>query len=116
MLLIRLGLAFVFIYFGIDKFFNPDIWGSYVPSTFANLLPFNLNTFMYLNGIFEIIIAILLFPQKTRRSAALLSVLFLVGIIISLPWSEISVRDVGLLFMALALFFEKPKEVITPSS
>jgi len=98
---IRIGLAFVFVYFGIDKLVNPINWLGYIPAWIETIVP--LRQFVLANGILEIILGLGLLYKKTLRLAANIIILFLVGVIISLGLDEVIARDVGLLFMAIAL-------------
>lgn len=98
---IRLGLAFVFIYFGIDKLINPINWLGYVPAWIETIVP--LRQFILANGVLEIILGLGLLYHKTLRIAANIIILFLAAVIASLGFDEITVRDTGLLFMAIAL-------------
>lgn len=98
---IRLGLAFVFIYFGIDKLINPINWLGYIPAWIETIIP--LRQFVFANGIFEIILGLGLLYHKTLRLAANIIILFLAGVITTLGLDEVIARDVGLLFMAIAL-------------
>lgn len=99
LLLLRLGLGGVFLVFGIDKFFHPAIWGAYIPQWF----PVHAAYFIYILGAFEAIIGIcVLIGFKTRVIAGIAAVMLL-GIIGSLGYSEITVRDAGLLMTAIAV-------------
>ena len=101
-LILTLGLAFVFIAFGIDKFINPEAWQGYVPLWLAvPVIPF-----LYVIGAIEILLGILLFVQKTARIAAIGCAALLIGIILTLGWNEIMIRDVGLFAMAIVLILQ----------
>ena len=108
-LILRLGLAFVFLWFGIDKFIHPDYWiNAWMPFWFQSILSRlgigNLN-FIYANGIFEVVIGLCFIFNIFVKLFALLTVLFLLSIIISFGLNEVLVRDVGLIGAALALLF-----------
>jgi len=63
-------------------------------------------TWLAITGIGEIILAILLFfPKKIRFWAALLTSLHLIQIISLVGFSDIGIRDIGLLSIALYLTF-----------
>lgn len=108
-LLLRLGLAFVFLWFGIDKFIHPDYWiNAWLPLWFQGILASfgigNLN-FIYANGIFEIVIGLgLVFNIFVKFFAALIAI-FLLNIVFSFGLNEVIVRDIGLIGAALALLF-----------
>ncbi len=108
-LFLRLGLAFVFLWFGIDKFIHPDYWiNAWLPLWFQNILS-NLEVgklnFVYANGILEIVIGLGLVFNIFVKPLAFIASLFFLLIIFSFGLNEIIVRDVGLLTMALALLF-----------
>lgn len=108
-LLLRLGLAFVFLWFGIDKFIHPDYWiNAWMPFWLQGILAHfgigNLN-FIYANGIFEVVIGLGFVFNIFVKLLALLTVLFLLLVIISFGLNEVTIRDVGLIGAALALIF-----------
>ena len=101
---VRIGLSLVFLWFGFNQIFDGQSWISYLPS-FVYSLPIKALTFVFLNGLFEVILAgMLIIGVYTRLSSALLS-LHLLGIIFSLGYNEIAVRDIGLFFAGLSVFF-----------
>lgn len=108
-LFIRLGLAFVFLWFGIDKFVHPSYWlNAWLPSWFQAVLNFlNINglNFVYANGIFEIIVGLGFLFNIFVKLFAFLTILFLLSIVLSFGLNEVIVRDVGLIGAALALLF-----------
>ena len=108
-LFLRLGLAFVFLWFGIDKFINPEYWiNAWVPLWFQGILASlgigNLN-FIYTNGIFEIILGLGFLFNLFIKLFAFLAILFLLFVTFSFGLNEVTVRDVGLIGAALALLF-----------
>ena len=108
-LFLRLGLAFVFLWFGIDKFINPEYWiNAWIPLWFQGILASfgisNLN-FIYTNGIFEIILGLGFLFNLFVKLFAFLTILFLLFVAFSFGLNEVIVRDVGLIGAALALLF-----------
>ena len=103
LLLLRIGLGEVFLWFGVDKFFHPFPWSQYIPPWFTSLLPMKAFTFIYLMGVFESIVGLLVLLGLFTRLASVLSALLLLGIIGSLGYNEIMVRDAGLFFLALGI-------------
>lgn len=102
-LLLRLGLGGVFFLFGIDKFFHPKLWSAYMPPWFSGILPVEMFTFIYLLGVFEIIVGLMVLVGFCTKIAAVISAAFLLGIIASLGFNDIMIRDAGLLFLALGI-------------
>ncbi len=102
---LQMSLAFVFIYFGIDKIVKPELWMGFMPMWMMKMMPFPMAVFMLLNGIFEILIGVLILFKPSVKGAALLMSVFLFFIILSLGINNLTVRDVGLLGASLALLF-----------
>ena len=106
-LLIRLGLGFVFFWFGIDKFVHPGLWIGWIPHRVLSLVPIFPGIFIFLLGIIETVLGSLLLLGIFVRFVAFVSALHLLAIIFSLGFNDIVVRDIGLLTMAVALVIEK---------
>lgn len=103
-LILSLGLAFVFLYAGVASLMNPQLWVSYLPHFMGNFIA--LDVAIKLIAVYEIVLGLLLVSGKFRKIAAALSALTLAGIVASsLNQFVITFRDVGLLMMAVALFF-----------
>lgn len=101
-LLLRIGLAFVFLYAAIASFLDPNSWIGYFPLFLRQLM----RPQILLSGfsVYEILLAIWLLSGKYAFYSASLTGLTLSGIIIpNLGAWDIIFRDVGLLFAALAL-------------
>jgi uncharacterized membrane protein YphA (DoxX/SURF4 family) len=101
-LILRFGLAFVFIWFGVNQLQNPSQWTALLPSWTISL-PFSQIQFVLLNGWFEIVGAgLFIFGAYTRIVAVLLA-LHLFGISWTVGWNAVGVRDIGLACATLAL-------------
>ena len=103
LLLLRIGLGGIFTWFGIDKFFHPKFWSAYMPGWFSGLLPTDPISFMYVMGVFEVVVGLAVLLGFFTRIAAGISAAFLFGLIASLGLNEIMIRDVGLMFLALGI-------------
>ena len=104
-LCLRIGLAGVLLWFGSHEVFDPASWMGYAPDWATHLGFISVQNLIIFNGIIELILGLcILFGFFTRVAAALMIVHF-IPIIASLGYNEIAVRDVGLWFSALALFF-----------
>jgi len=103
--IIRISLALVLLWFGIDEIINPENWFGYIPGQLSYILPFSLETFIFLNGIFEIIIGVLLLSGFYTRIVAFVAALHLLSITIAVGYNDVSVRDFGLTLMAVSLIF-----------
>ena len=103
--IIRISLALVLLWFGIDEIINPENWFGYIPSWISNNLPFSLDFFISLNGIFEIMIGGLLLIGLHTRIIAFIAALHLLSITIAVGYNGIGIRDFGLTMMAVSLIF-----------
>lgn len=103
--LLILGLAFVFGYFGIDKFWHPILWIQWIPDWMDGLIGMNKDAWLKLIGASEIILAVgLLLPSYLiQRIAAALCGLHLLGVLTQTGWNDVAVRDIGLLAIAITL-------------
>ena len=103
--IIRIGLALVLLWFGIDEIINPENWFGYIPSWLTSILPLDIGTFIIMNGIFEIIVGFLLLIGLHTRIIAFIAALHLLSITIAVGYNDIAVRDFGLTLMAVSLIF-----------
>ena len=107
-LALRLGLALVFVWFGIDKFFRPLAWVGWIPSFMYKSLGKWVSWFMYFLGGLETAIGLSILTGLWLRAGAWAASALLAGIILGVGLSttftrpEI-VRDLGLLGAALSL-------------
>ncbi|MEK6867393.1 MAG: DoxX family membrane protein [Nanoarchaeota archaeon] len=102
-ILLRTGVAVVFLIFGIDKFFHVNAWLAYIPPWAAQFIPMDLTLFMYIQGIIEVLLGFLLLIGFWSRTVSFICALHLAGIIVAVGYNEISVRDFGLFMATLAL-------------
>jgi len=105
--IIRIGIALIFIWFGIDKFINPFIWIAWVPKWILSVVPFSNFTFIYLQGVVQLLLGLLLLFGLFLRKAAVITTLFMIGIIIVVGFNDIAVRDFAILTIAVALILAK---------
>lgn len=101
-LLLRTGLATVFLYASISSFMHPNDWIGYLPNFARNAL----DPKILLKGFsaYELILALWLLSGKYTKYAAGLAAMTLAGIVIfNLSLFAITFRDVALIFSALAL-------------
>lgn len=101
-LFLRIGLAITLIYAGIGSITNPGAWEGFIPLFMKNIV----NVSILLNGhaIFTIILGIWLLMNWKIFYPAVLSGLFMGGIVLlNLGAFDIVFRDVSIFFAALAL-------------
>lgn len=105
----RIGLGIVFLWFGIDKFINPEIWLGLIPNWILAIFPSTDINYMYFHGVIESIIGLLLISGKILRLSSTIAAIILIGIIFSLGYGDLAVRDFGLLTIAIALMVKSYK-------
>lgn len=102
--LLRSAIGIVFLWFGFSQLKNPAQWVRMVPEYASGMMPFSVNTLIYLHGIFEIIFAILLLlGLYTRLSSGLLA-LNLLHITTIVGYGPTGARDLALALAAIAIF------------
>jgi uncharacterized membrane protein YphA (DoxX/SURF4 family) len=110
---LRAGLALVYLWFGIDKFIQPQYWiDAWMPMwaqhavTALGMGPANG---IALLGLFEVLVAVSLATGFFIRYFASIAVAFLLVITVTHGINEINVRNIGLIggLAALALWPER---------
>ena len=102
----RIGIAAIFLWFGIDKFVHTANWIGWVPNWMITLIPISIEKFMYVQGAVEILAGILLGIGYKVRLASCLAVITLLGVELAMlgtGQTETMLRDAGLLAASLSL-------------
>lgn len=101
-LLLRGGLAFVFVYAGVSSLINPINWIGYFPAFIKDIIPSSF--LLPIFSVFEIVLAVWLMSGKKLFYSSLIASLSLVGIIIfNLNQMDVIFRDVAILLTAVGL-------------
>ena len=101
--MLRLGLAFVFLYAGIAALLHPLEWEGYLPGFIGSVIDPELA--LKTMAVYETVLGIWLLIGRYRKYAAALVALTLSGItLLNLSLLIITFRDVGLVLAAVALF------------
>lgn len=101
-LILRIGLAFVFGYAAISALIIPEAWIGFYPQFIRNIVPDQI--LLYSHSFGEIFLAVWLLSGKKTFYAAVLSAVWILGIILgTLNVFLITFRDVAILFSAGAL-------------
>jgi len=101
-MLLAYGLAFVFMYAGVESLRNPNGWIGFIPNALTHIAA--ATTILKATAVIEIVLAVWLATMQWVKYAGVVAVLMLVGIIVGNPHAwDITFRDVGLLLAALAL-------------
>lgn len=105
-LLLRAGLATVFIYASISSLKNPQDWVGYLPQAAKDLV--SADVLLKIFSVYELALAAWLLSGKYAKYAGALSALTLSGIVLSnFSLFAITFRDIALIFASLALVFAK---------
>src|SRR5258708_6453150 len=100
--LLRVGLAFAFLYAAIASFVEPDAWVGYMPIFLRHLVPAHLLLGCF--SVVEILLALWLLSGQFLLYSSLLAAIMLAGIVaLNSGALDIVFRDVALLFSAVAL-------------
>ncbi len=100
---LRFGLAALFLWFGFFQVTAPDQWLSWVPGWVPSFLRLEAATIVLLNGGFEVVGGILLLLGIAVRWVSLLLALHLLVIAYEIGYNDIGVRDFALAISCFAM-------------
>jgi uncharacterized membrane protein YphA (DoxX/SURF4 family) len=104
LMILRFGLAAVFLWFGFNQVLSPAKWIAFVPDwSFLSVL--SAQKIVLINGVFEIIAGVLLILNIFTRIVSLLLAIHMAAIVYSLGLKEDGVNSFGIGISALSLFF-----------
>jgi hypothetical protein len=101
-LMLQIGLAAVFLYAAVSSLQKPDEWTAYLPNFLTN----SISPVTLVKGlaVYELVLAAWLLSGKYLKLAGLFCAMTLGGILVVNPHQLlVTFRDIGLLFMSLAL-------------
>jgi len=109
---LRIAIAFVFLWYGIDNFEHPEIFNNLANTCLKKMhlekptQKFNFNPFGYIQSIAEIFVGVSLVTGIALDLGALLGSLLLVAVLFAYEEGlhSLLVRDVGLLGGTISLF------------
>ncbi|MEK7098456.1 MAG: DoxX family protein [Patescibacteria group bacterium] len=104
-LILRIGLAALFLWFGFSQLIDGLSWVSWVPEWAVNLLHIPPAMIVLLNGAFEVVAGSLLALNIWTRWAALALGLHLLILVIEIGLNEIGLRDFAIMMATFALVF-----------
>lgn len=104
-LVLRVGLAAVFIWAGVDMIRNPSDWQGFIPPWLLELLPYGEYEYLFIHGTFEILLAVSFLSGFLVWISAPLAVLEFAGILIFVGVDQVTFRDIGLLGAAWAMSY-----------
>jgi uncharacterized membrane protein YphA (DoxX/SURF4 family) len=102
LVVLRLGIGAVMIWFALQQLNDPAAWVSYLPP-WTQSLPVSQIGFVYLNGWFEITFGTLMIVGFYTRIVAFFLAIHLLGIVYTLGYNQTGVRDFGLSIALLAI-------------
>lgn len=101
-LILRIGVAFVFVYAAIGLFVAPDNWIGYFPDFLRQTLPQQVLVLGF--SVFELVLGIWILSGKFLFFSSILATAVLIGIILlNLAAFDIVFRDVAIVFSTIAL-------------
>ena len=109
-LVLRVGLALVFMWFGWSQLFDQSKWLSLIPSWAVSVSGMSASTLVVVNGGFEIIAAILLSAGLWIRPVTFLLFIHLGMIVGDVGLTAVGVRDIGLMLATLSVFLRGADE------
>jgi len=123
--IVRIAVSFVFLWFGVNQLFFPNDFMGYLPAwtmqdqmgmehmlhTTVVMMHATPSGLLIMNGLLEIVLGVLLLLGVFTRISALLLGLHLLGITLTLGYNEIAIRDFGLSFATLSIFFQGPDKL-----
>jgi uncharacterized membrane protein YphA (DoxX/SURF4 family) len=104
---LRIGISLVIMWFGFQQLIHPEQWINFLPE-FVDSMPFSNITFVYLNGWFEVFAGLLMVLGLFTRIASILIIIHLVGIVFTLGYNAIAIRDIGLIFALISISLHGP--------
>ena len=108
-IILRIFLSLVFLWFGINQVYAPAEWVTFVPDFVGQIIP--ANTVVIINGSMEILFGLMMISGFYLRLSSLVMGIHLFFIALSMGMNVIAVRDYGLTFATLALFFLGPDKL-----
>lgn len=101
-LVVRIGVAFCFLYAGIAGFIDPQAWVGWFPKFMREIISENI--LMTVWGVYEIITGLWILSGKKIFIPSVLASLSLAGLIVfNLSAMEIIFRDITILASTIAL-------------
>jgi uncharacterized membrane protein YphA (DoxX/SURF4 family) len=110
LLLLRFGLAAVYIYFGFSQLLDAERWFRVVPDWATSLSGLSVSTIVMLNGYFDLIFGALLALGLWLVPVSFILAAHLAVITLSIGFNPTGVRDFGLTMATLAHGFLEMKK------
>jgi len=102
--LLRIGIAFAFIYPAVAAFLDPTSWVGFMPDFILDVFGDNENIPLSIFGITEIFIAIWILTAKKVFVPCIIASVYLLAIVLfNLALLDIVFRDISILTMTMSL-------------
>ncbi len=108
----RIGLGITFLWIGVLIFRDPIAWGSYLQPWAANLLPIPIAQAMMGTAVLDIAVGVLLLLDIFVWFVAFVGALHILSVLVVSGVTDITVRDIAILYCATALSIETVPEWI----
>ena len=102
--ILRISMAITFLWISVLIFIGPEIWSGYINQWAADLLPIPLTQAMLATAVLDALIGLMLLLDLFTWGAALLGSVHILTVLITSGITDITVRDIGLLGGAIAIF------------
>ncbi|MFA6520295.1 MAG: DoxX family protein [Candidatus Paceibacterota bacterium] len=103
-IVVRLGLAVVFLWFGTQQIINTSAWVNLIPSWITSISGISAVGFVHFNGAFEIVFGLCLLMGYFTKATAFLLALHMLHITFTVGYNGIGVRDFGLSMATISIF------------
>lgn len=101
---LRIGIAFVFLWFGLQQLLHTSVWVGLIPPQLVEATGIAAETFVRFNGSFEVVFGICLLLGFFTRIVSLFLALHMLHITFVVGYNAIGVRDFGLSIAAISIF------------
>ncbi len=103
--ILRIGLAGVFLWFGINQIIDPSAWFGYIPQSIVSLTGMTVATLVHYNALFEILAGTMLLLGLFTRVVAFILFLHILDISLVVGLNDsIGIRDLGLSVATFVIF------------
>jgi len=105
---LRFGLVAVFLWFSSAQLLEPVAWVGMIPAWATGFMGIPVEIFVILNGLAELLLALMLAFGVYARVVAALLALHLLTIVLAVGWNDVGARDFGLMLAALSVALHGP--------
>lgn len=108
-IILRVSLAFAFIYPAVNAIFDPSSWIGYFPPFIMGYVPDEV--LLHSFGALEVLLALwVLSGWKVHIPASLMALMLLAIVMFNIPQFQVTFRDLSIAGIALALVVISPRK------